>query len=701
MADLIQFRRDSKANWESVNPVLAEGEIGCVTDNPNLHKMGNGVDAWNALPYRGFDGTIVHETGDSENVVMSQKAVSGKLVVLEQNFYKSCFTGNDSSFVSTSVYGLIPNHTYRMTLKSTNWDKPIVDGEPMGFVVHAYKDGSNIKSLVGVSLSAEADKQYIFTLPNDFDYLMVGGRATKGTKVWYHLEDVTGIQESEQNIQSLISSANVTALRGVNINTSKKIVDFGGTPILSIGNKTYLLGNIHSESAKYREIPYYESASGNAIILFNLDTQEIYAKDYSYIRTTREVLIGSVVSQFETHEFLMCNFPFSYTIDYKNPWGDDLEKIKADLEQFESEIGTNFFKSYFVGNDGPFVSTSVYGLIPNHTYKLTVKSTNWNKPIVEGEPIGFAVRAFKDGVPINGYVGVPLADETGKEYIFTLPNDFDYLMIGGRATKGTKVWYNLEDVTEIQESKNLIDWDINVKGINHRGWHEAPENTLIAYKKSRQQGFKYVEADVAFTSDGVAVLLHDGTIDRTSNGTGDLSTMTYQEVSQYDFGSWKGSEYSGTKIPTLSEFLTLCRNIGLHPYLEIKGMSSLDNINKIVSEVNANGMRGKTTYVSFYQDYLDRIKSLDNEARLGLLVQAIDDSVINGIRALETEKNEVFILLESALINLAQGIEASIPVEYWTVNSEDDLIQAPSYISGFVSDKLLAGKVLYDNSMNL
>jgi len=83
MADLIQFRRDSKANWESVNPTLAEGEIGYVTDAPNLHKMGNGVDAWNALPYRGFDGTIVHETGDSENVVMSQKAVSGKLAELD------------------------------------------------------------------------------------------------------------------------------------------------------------------------------------------------------------------------------------------------------------------------------------------------------------------------------------------------------------------------------------------------------------------------------------------------------------------------------------------------------------------------------------------------------------------------------------------------------------------------------------------
>ena len=67
MADRIQQRRDTAARWAEYNPVLLEGEMGIVTDNPNQYKIGDGVHAWNELSLRGFDGTLVHELGDSEN----------------------------------------------------------------------------------------------------------------------------------------------------------------------------------------------------------------------------------------------------------------------------------------------------------------------------------------------------------------------------------------------------------------------------------------------------------------------------------------------------------------------------------------------------------------------------------------------------------------------------------------------------------
>lgn len=76
MADRIQQRRDTAARWAEYNPVLLEGEIGIVTDNPNQYKIGDGVHAWNDLPLRGYNGTIVQETGNDENAVMSQKAVT-------------------------------------------------------------------------------------------------------------------------------------------------------------------------------------------------------------------------------------------------------------------------------------------------------------------------------------------------------------------------------------------------------------------------------------------------------------------------------------------------------------------------------------------------------------------------------------------------------------------------------------------------
>lgn len=73
MADRIQHRRDTAARWESINPILLEGEIGYVLDNPNQHKIGDGVRRWNELPLRGFTGNISQELGNDENAVISQK----------------------------------------------------------------------------------------------------------------------------------------------------------------------------------------------------------------------------------------------------------------------------------------------------------------------------------------------------------------------------------------------------------------------------------------------------------------------------------------------------------------------------------------------------------------------------------------------------------------------------------------------------
>ena len=76
MADRIQQRRDTAARWAQYNPVLLEGEVGYVTDDSNQYKIGDGVHTWNELPLRGFDGTLVHELGDSKTAAMSQKGVT-------------------------------------------------------------------------------------------------------------------------------------------------------------------------------------------------------------------------------------------------------------------------------------------------------------------------------------------------------------------------------------------------------------------------------------------------------------------------------------------------------------------------------------------------------------------------------------------------------------------------------------------------
>lgn len=254
-----------------------------------------------------------------------------------------------------------------------------------------------------------------------------------------------------------------------------------------------------------------------------------------------------------------------------------------------------------------------------------------------------------------------------------------------------------------------IDYDQNVKGVNHRGYStSAPENTIPAYIMSKKMGFTYVECDVSFTSDGVPVLLHDSTIDRTSNGSGSINGLTLEEVKQYDFGSWKGEQYAGTQIPTFAEFIKCCKDICLHPYIELKsnGSYTQEQINGIVDIVKENGMSGKVTYISFSLKFLQYVKEADQTARLGFLgylsETELSQSGIDSAIALKTGQNEVFIdagLADFAQENITYCAENGIGIEVWTVNSADSIKNMNAYISGVTSDSLHAGKILYESAM--
>ena len=101
-----------------------------------------------------------------------------------------------------------------------------------------------------------------------------------------------------------------------------------------------------------------------------------------------------------------------------------------------------------------------------------------------------------------------------------------------------------------RQSKN------NIYVAAHRGWSEKyPENTMIAYKKAAELGVDQIEIDVRVTKDGELVIIHDATVDRTTNGTGKVEDLTLAELRALDAGSWKGAEFAGQRIPTFAEFL--------------------------------------------------------------------------------------------------------------------------------------------------
>lgn len=243
-----------------------------------------------------------------------------------------------------------------------------------------------------------------------------------------------------------------------------------------------------------------------------------------------------------------------------------------------------------------------------------------------------------------------------------------------------------------------IDYDRIVKSIAHRGYSTvAPENTLPAYKMAKENGFNYVECDICWTSDGVPVLSHDTTIDRCSDGSGTIANMTLAQLKTYDFGSWKSSQYAGTTIPTFEEFIELCRNIGLYPYLDPRDNNST-KLKAVVDIYTAYGMKDHVTWIGG-SDIGSAIKVLDDTARIGMFAtNTITSTTISTAEGLSTGNNEVFIDADYNYAT-AEGVAlcaaADIPLEIWTVGKQQ-ILAMNSYVTGCTSNDQIAGKILYD-----
>lgn len=109
----------------------------------------------------------------------------------------------------------------------------------------------------------------------------------------------------------------------------------------------------------------------------------------------------------------------------------------------------------------------------------------------------------------------------------------------------------------------------------HRGASDThPENTLAAFREAIRLGAHMIEFDVALSKDGKLVLVHDATVDRTTDGEGPVSELTLAELKKLDAGSWKGGRFEGERIPTLDEALAIMPdNIWLNVHL--KGRTKL------------------------------------------------------------------------------------------------------------------------------
>lgn len=224
-----------------------------------------------------------------------------------------------------------------------------------------------------------------------------------------------------------------------------------------------------------------------------------------------------------------------------------------------------------------------------------------------------------------------------------------------------------------------------VKNWAHRGASAyAPENTLEAFALAVQQGAHGVELDVQLTKDGEVVVIHDETIDRTSNGKGFVKDYTLKELKEFDFGK-PHPEYPAldqvVRIPTLRQVFDLLKPAGLEVNVELKtGIILYEGLEeKVLAVTEEMGMEDKVIYSSFYHPSLVKIKSLNPDCTTGLLYSD------GWIGVAEYAKNLGVDALHPALYHLqddsliSEARDRRQPVHVWTVNGKEDMERLIGY----------------------
>jgi glycerophosphoryl diester phosphodiesterase len=219
--------------------------------------------------------------------------------------------------------------------------------------------------------------------------------------------------------------------------------------------------------------------------------------------------------------------------------------------------------------------------------------------------------------------------------------------------------------------------------IAHRGFSSrAPENTIPAFDMAIEAGFTNFELDAQLTRDGTAVVIHDDTVDRTTNGTGPVAGLTLSEVKGLDaaakFGNANGS--GKVRVPTLEEVLVRYSGTA-HIHLELKSREDALPA-RVAGLLLRHGWLGFSsddpfgvpgiTITSFSLDHLERSREQVPEIRHGWLVGQIDNAVIEKARAARIQG--IYPRANSTTAeSVGRARDLGFIVRGWGVRDEEDL----------------------------
>jgi glycerophosphoryl diester phosphodiesterase len=158
--------------------------------------------------------------------------------------------------------------------------------------------------------------------------------------------------------------------------------------------------------------------------------------------------------------------------------------------------------------------------------------------------------------------------------------------------------------------------------VGHRGaMGHCPENTLASFERGLELGADWIELDVHLSRDGALAVIHDETVDRTTNGHGAVRDHMLAELKALDAGSWFGPQFAGQQIPTLDEVLTWARPRNTIVDIEIKNApvyyAGIEAA--VVEAVRRHDMTERVIVISFDHAAVQQVKALESRIATGVL----------------------------------------------------------------------------------
>ncbi|MFE9647276.1 glycerophosphodiester phosphodiesterase family protein [Streptomyces sp. NPDC006365] len=236
---------------------------------------------------------------------------------------------------------------------------------------------------------------------------------------------------------------------------------------------------------------------------------------------------------------------------------------------------------------------------------------------------------------------------------------------------------------------NVRVWDQTVvigcagtDGVGHRGAPDiAPENTIASLEAAADAGADWVETDVQFTKDGRPVIMHDATVDRTTNGTGRVDELTAEEISGLTVDG-------GGRVPTLEQALSALKVKPARLLLEIKGPQTTAAVDTALRLVAEAGMTERTLLQSFDEDIVRDAAASAYKTEVALLRSTLDADPVATARAFKLSTYAVkFTGLSARPAVVDQLKAAGVDVFVWTVDSESQWKTTASWgVDGLITN---------------